>query len=114
MSIKKLKTLQSKIDPRGTQFFKKQLSIALEMMHKESVAQLRNSNLNLLEVHQYLDTQYLLENLEYSCYLLAQNKHHVSIELGETLSILNLLKPLFENGTEVLLRRIGWRLNWRN
>lgn len=99
LGIKKMKTLQKKQKLKDAVFYKNQFLIAREGMLKESVQQLRNSDLNLPEIHRYLDRHYLLLKLRYSCYLLAQNKHHIPVPFEEALNVLDLLKPVFEKDT---------------
>ena len=98
MNIRKMKKLQGKEKRRGSRYFYHQFQIAQEVMQMKSIRNLRNSDLNLPEVHQHLDTYYLVNKLDLACHLLAQNKYHRPVDLGNTIKPLLQLLPLFEEG----------------
>ena len=98
MSIRKMKKLQEKEKRWGSNYFHHQFRIAQEVMEMKSIRNLRDSDLNLPEVHQHLDAYYLVNKLDLTCHLLAQNKYHRPVELGDSINILLQLMPLFEQG----------------
>ncbi|MEM1322439.1 MAG: hypothetical protein AAGG75_19405 [Bacteroidota bacterium] len=83
---------------RGDQYFHHQFRIAKELMLEKSSRGLRDSDLNLPEVHHQLDLYYLVNKLELACHLLAQNKHHRPVELGDAITLLDQLRPLLKKG----------------
>ncbi len=98
LSIKKMRKQQEEKVRRGDEFFRHQFMINREVMLKESARNLRSSDLNLPSLHQQLDAYYLSNKLDYACHLLAQDKHHLPVEVGDSMKMLNHLKPLFEEG----------------
>ncbi|MEM1322442.1 MAG: hypothetical protein AAGG75_19420 [Bacteroidota bacterium] len=98
LTIKRIRRAQQKRTERGAVFYRQQFELAREVMLKESRRRLRGSDLNLPQVHQSLDIDYLVNKLEYACHLLAQSKHHLPLEAAPHLTFLQYLQPALAAG----------------
>lgn len=95
-SIDALRKSQNKIEQRGKSFYYNQFLIEGELTNWESFYNTRKEDLNLTATLQSLDIYYMVAKLEYACLLLAQNKYHQTLDIKNSLEIIDRIAPVFE------------------
>ncbi|MEM9820838.1 MAG: hypothetical protein AAF985_07190, partial [Bacteroidota bacterium] len=95
-NIESIRKLQNRIQERDKDFYYNQFLIEEELANWESFYNTRREDLNLTATLQSLDIYYMVAKLEYACRLLAQNKYHQTLDLKDSLEIINRIAPVFE------------------
>ena len=95
-NIESIRKLQNGIEQRGKKYYYNQFLIEEELADWESFYNRRREDLNLTATLQSLDIYYMVAKLEYACRLLAQNKYHQTLDLKDSLDIIDRIAPVFE------------------